>query len=196
MCFDEVLCQKKIPHQKGLFILWPLAARLNSKRACNIKYICLVCILFWQISIYLEMFVAGPLILGGRGFYSIVFTKVYWLKAAAPKNKGQKQFDKHWNLSKKLPNIEVVNLLWLFESVKIKVSNHVAEMARRKRRTFLEASGEPQRLCRGCHRTSKSSGGFWRPLRLLEAFIKAPPFPPRHSRQMNWHFDFDTFKES
>ena len=96
---------KKIPHQKGLFILWPLAARLNSKRACNIKYICLVCILFWQISIYLEMFVAGPLILGGRGFYSIVFTKVYWLKAAAPKNKGQKQFDKHWNLSKKLPNI-------------------------------------------------------------------------------------------
>ena len=91
---------------------------------------------------------------------------------------------------------EVVNLLWLFESVKIKVSNHVAEMARRKRRTFLEASGEPQRLCRGCHRTSKSSGGFWRPLRLLEAFIKAPPFPPRHSRQMNWHFDFDSFKES
>ena len=97
---------------------------------------------------------------------------------------------------KVISTYEVVNLLWLFESVKIKVSNHVAEMARRKRRTFLEASREPQRLSRGCHQTSESPICIWRPLRPLEASNKAPPFPPRHSRQMNWHFDFDTFKES
>ena len=38
-----------------------------------------------------------------------------------------------------------VNLLWLFESVKIKVSIHLAGMARRKRRSFIRGLQGPQR---------------------------------------------------